>query len=223
MVTKEIKKTEVELGFIQIPVKNRAELLGDTTPPFSTMLNDEPAKVDKHGRLWSEYLKNKYPVDTQVTISRNNGYFQISACEQKQNETTPEVKAPHEILLQTENEEKEVWYDVLEGDCIKYLTQGAIHDVDTTFFDPPYNQGKEYRYFNDKQPEEKYWNWTKEILEKTYDVTETGGAIYFMYREKNAERVLRLLRKTGWNFQNLIIWKKKTSAVPCPKCFSKQY
>jgi len=222
MVTKAIKKTEAELGFIQIPLKNRAELLGDTTAPFSTKLNDEPAKVDKQGRLWSDYLKNKYPVDTQVTISRNNGCFQISVYEQKQDETS-EVKAPLEILLPKASGEKDVWYEVLEGDCIKVLTDGTICDVDTTFFDPPYNQGKEYRYFDDKQPEEKYWNWTKEILEKTCDVTVPGGAIYFMHREKNAERVLRLLRKTGWNFQNLIIWKKKTSAVPCPKCFSKQY
>ncbi len=44
-----------------------------------------------------------------------------------------------------------------------------------------------------------------------------------MQREKNTERVLRLLRKTGWTFQNLIIWKKKTSAVPCGSRYSKQF
>src|SRR3989338_3229794 len=40
-----------------------------------------------------------------------------------------------------------------------------------------------------------------------------GGAIYFMQREKNTEYVL----------QNLIIWKKKTSAVPCSNKFGKHY
>jgi DNA modification methylase len=44
-----------------------------------------------------------------------------------------------------------------------------------------------------------------------------------MQREKNTEQVLRVLRKTGWRFQNLIIWKKKTSAVPGNSRFSKQY
>jgi DNA modification methylase len=44
-----------------------------------------------------------------------------------------------------------------------------------------------------------------------------------MQREKNTEQVLRVLRKTGWKFQNLIIWKKKTSAVPINSSFSKQY
>jgi DNA modification methylase len=117
----------------------------------------------------------------------------------------------------------ETWYKVFEGDCIKYLDEGAVGTVHLTFFDPPYLQGKEYRFFDDKQSDGKYWNWIKAIVEGIYKNTSDGGAIYFMHREKNAERVIRILRKTGWNFQNLIIWKKKTSAVPIETRFSKQY
>ena len=117
----------------------------------------------------------------------------------------------------------EVWHKVLEGDCIKYLNEGAVDNVHLTFFDPPYLQGKEYRFFDDKQSDGKYWNWIKAIVEGVYKNTSDGGAIYFMHREKNAETVLRILRETGWNFQNLIIWKKKTSAVPIETRFSKQY
>jgi DNA modification methylase len=112
---------------------------------------------------------------------------------------------------------------VFEGDCIKYLKEGTIGKVHLTFFDPPYLQGKDYRFFDDNMSEEKYWNWTKEILSHVHDATFDGGAIYFMQREKNAEKVLRVLRRTGWKFQNLIIWKKKTSAVPIETRFSKQY
>jgi DNA modification methylase len=117
----------------------------------------------------------------------------------------------------------DTWYEVHEGDCIKYLNEGAVGNVHLTFFDPPYLQGKEYRFFDDSQSAAKYWNWIKEIVEGVYKTTSDGGAIYLMHREKNAERVLRILRKTGWNFQNLIIWKKKTSAVPIETRFSKQY
>lgn len=35
--------------------------------------------------------------------------------------------------------------------------------------------------------------------------------------------VLRALRKTGWTFQNLIIWVKRTSAVPNAHRYGKQY
>ncbi len=81
MVTKTLKKKEVELGFVHIPAKDRAELLGELTAPFATKLNDFPAKYDRFGRLWSECLKRKYPIGTQVTIIRNNGGFELATSE----------------------------------------------------------------------------------------------------------------------------------------------
>lgn len=92
-----------------------------------------------------------------------------------------------------------------------------------TFLDPPFNQGKEYRYFSDRLSDEAYWSWIKSVVELVYKLTLPGGAIYFMQREKNAEFVLRTLRETGWTLQNLIIWSKRTSAVPCQYRFGKQY
>jgi DNA modification methylase len=63
----------------------------------------------------------------------------------------------------------------------------------------------------------------KSVCQKVFDATSDGGAIYFMQREKNTEDVLRCLRETGWILQNLIIWKKKTSAVPVASKFGKHY
>jgi site-specific DNA-methyltransferase (adenine-specific) len=116
-----------------------------------------------------------------------------------------------------------VWYKIYQNDCLEWLREVSNTEIHLTFVDPPFNQGKEYKYFNDAQPQEHYWNWLKEILSQIYRITVRGGAIYFMQREKNTEQVLRILRETGWTFQNLIIWKKKTSAVPCNFRFSKQY
>ncbi len=115
------------------------------------------------------------------------------------------------------------YYQVLDGDCLRYLNDGSVRGVALTFVDPPFRQGKDYRFFDDNQPDDKYWAWLKEVLLKVYEVTVDGGAIYFMQREKNAEEVLRILRETNWKFQNLVIWKKKTSAVPCEFRFSKQH
>jgi DNA modification methylase len=61
------------------------------------------------------------------------------------------------------------------------------------------------------------------VCQLVYNLTNEGGCIYFMRREKNAEFVLQTLRNTDWNLQNLIIWKKKTSAVPVKGKCSKQY
>jgi DNA modification methylase len=95
--------------------------------------------------------------------------------------------------------------------------------IDLTFLDPPFNQGKDYSFHDDNLSPEEYWNMMKEVCQKTFDITSKGGAVYFMQREKNTEEVLRCLRETGWTLQNLIIWKKKTSAVPVSSKYGKQY
>jgi DNA modification methylase len=103
MVTKALKRKEVELGFVRIPVKNRAELMGDLPAPFDTKLNDLPAKVDKYGRIWSEYLKKRYPVNTQVAISKSCEGFQITTFEQKQENPNIETIQQQEIITPKTN------------------------------------------------------------------------------------------------------------------------
>lgn len=114
---------------------------------------------------------------------------------------------------------------VLEGDCLHrmYALQAYGERFALTFLDPPFNQGKAYAYFDDNLPEEAYWQWMKKVCQAVYALTHEGGAIYFMQREKNTEHVLRTLRETGWTLQNLIIWVKRTSAVPSERRFGKQY
>ncbi|KKQ21671.1 MAG: modification methylase [Candidatus Staskawiczbacteria bacterium RIFCSPLOWO2_12_FULL_37_15] len=115
-------------------------------------------------------------------------------------------------------------YKIIQGDCIKLLSsKKKFQEVDLTFLDPPFNQDKEYNLWNDKLPENEYWRLMKDVCRGVFEITSNGGAIYFMQREKNAEFVLQCLRETGWLLQNLIIWKKKSSAVPCSNKFGKHY
>ncbi len=118
---------------------------------------------------------------------------------------------------------------VLCGDCQKLLEPTTLREhgigggIALTFLDPPFNQGKDYAFFDDELPSEQYWQWLEEICAKVYALTAEGGAIYFMHREKNAEQVLRLLREAGWTLQNLIVWQKRTSAVPNAWRYGKAY
>jgi len=120
-------------------------------------------------------------------------------------------------------------FEVMQGDCEKLLHQNIFREIDffkeidLTFLDPPFNQAKYYAIHNDSMPEEEYWQWMERILENINQLTAPGGAVYFMQREKNTEYVLRCLRSSGWTFQNLIIWKKMTSAIPSQIRFGKQY
>ena len=95
--------------------------------------------------------------------------------------------------------------------------------LDLTFLDPPFNQAKDYSAHDDDLPPEAYWEWMRAVCAAVYAQTVDGGAVYFMQREKNSEFVLRCLRETGWSLQNLIIWKKLTSAVPSKQRYGKHY
>ncbi|MGI8555218.1 MAG: DNA-methyltransferase [Pyrinomonadaceae bacterium] len=102
---------------------------------------------------------------------------------------------------------------VIFGDCREHLST-LTNSVDLIFLDPPFNQQKDYTSYNDNLPESEYWEMMRGVCSQIFQFSSDGAAIYFMQREKNSENVLQILRETGWTFQNLIIWKKMTSAVP---------
>jgi DNA modification methylase len=112
--------------------------------------------------------------------------------------------------------------EIVQANCEEYLLDPNAK-FDLTFLDPPFNQGKEYQSHDDDMPENDYWDWMKRVCTLIFKNTSNGGAIYFMQREKNTQFVLETLKSSGWNFQNLIIWKKKTSAVPAENRFGKHY
>lgn len=112
--------------------------------------------------------------------------------------------------------------EAVNDDCLDHLDDSDI-SASLTFLDPPFNQDKEYPSHDDSMDESAYWSWMREVCDAVHDVTADGGAVYFMQREKNADHVLRVLRETGWSFQNLIVWRKTTSAVPSKYRFGKKY
>jgi len=97
-------------------------------------------------------------------------------------------------------------YKIINDDCLNVLENCSISEnIDLTFLDPPFNQQKEYAYHDDNMSEKDYWNMMTRICESVFRLTEKGGAVYFMQREKNAEFVLKSLRESGWRLQNLIL------------------
>lgn len=120
-------------------------------------------------------------------------------------------------------------FEIIQGDCERLLQEDALlkvsffKEIHLTFLDPPFNQDKDYAKHDDNMPKEEYWDWMERVVNEIYRLTASGGAVYFMQREKNTEYVLRCLRMSGWTFQNLIVWKKLTSAIPGTIRFGKQY
>lgn len=115
--------------------------------------------------------------------------------------------------------------EVVQADCTEWLRSDESYPwkFDLTFLDPPFNQRKNYESHDDDMDPDAYWKWMTEICRLVRDRSSNGASIYFMQREKNSEQVLGCLRTADWTLQNLIIWKKKTSAVPSPIRFGKAY
>src|SRR4030066_2415939 len=74
---KVLGETEVQKGFIQIPLKSLKELTKDTHIPAETLLNGERARLDGRGRLWSSPLKRKFEVGSQIQLVKTKEGFQV--------------------------------------------------------------------------------------------------------------------------------------------------
>lgn len=118
--------------------------------------------------------------------------------------------------------EKEKHIKIVIGDCIQEIPKLKA-EVHLTFLDPPFNQSKEYENHDDDLDDRTYWDWMTSVCAEVFEKTSDGGSIFFMQREKNTDEVMQSLKKAGWNYQNLIIWRKKSSAVPSSYRLSKSY
>jgi hypothetical protein len=102
MINKVLGRMEALKGFIQISTKSRNELIGDMPTPCRTFVNGEIARLDNYGRLWSPWLKGRFPVGCEVQLSKTQEGFQIEAGMNKSINTVPtiECKSETELLLQ---------------------------------------------------------------------------------------------------------------------------
>ena len=78
MVTKALKKTEVLLRVYSDTCQKKRGTFRERSLPFETILNNKLAKFDRQGRLWSKYLKNRYLVDTEITITKKDSGYQVT-------------------------------------------------------------------------------------------------------------------------------------------------
>ncbi len=84
MARKTLRKMEYLRGFVQIPSKNRAELIGDVALPYVTTVNGSQARLDKYGRLWSPSLKERIPPGATVEIIKNGAGYNVYPVEIEQ-------------------------------------------------------------------------------------------------------------------------------------------
>jgi len=184
MVSKILQKMEIQRGFIQIPTESKSELIGNTPLPCDTTLNGNPARLDKYGRLWSPYLKNKFLIGTQVKINRTENGYQVTPVISEQEGIVSKTKQKEEAKLTSLDLRKEVEVpsklvnQIIEGDAIQIMKEIPDNSIDMTFADPPFNLKKSYEYYEDDKEVNEYLAWCKEWLRQMVRITKPTGSIF---------------------------------------------
>ena len=113
--------------------------------------------------------------------------------------------------------------NVRHENCTTALDSGNFSaSIDLSFLDPPFNQDKVYKAWDDNLPPEKYWDAMRDICAKVYALTSDGGAIYFMQREKNTELVLECLLSNIILMENFLFFRRIYQLKRNGKCPPKQ-
>jgi len=218
MITKILRRKEVELGFIQIPTKYRSELIGENPHSFDTMVNGEPAKVDRYGRIKSESLKNKYPINTEVRITRNEAGFQVTLSEGKDGRPLINHLSPFPETIKDTSLKELVSLEqdkIYLGDCAEILRRIPSNSVNLIVTSPPYADNRKSTYGG--VPIKTYVKWFLPISLELKRVLHPTGSFILNIKERavDGERqtyVIELIlemKKQDWLWTEEYIWHKK--------------
>jgi DNA modification methylase len=92
------------------------------------------------------------------------------------------------------------------GDCIKIMGDLASESVDLIFADPPFNIGIKYDNYTDNKSSDNYYQWSEKWIRETFRILKSHGSLYVAIGDEFAAEINIILKKTGYNFRNWIIW-----------------
>jgi len=215
MVEKVIEKMESQRGFVQIPIRSRFELIGDASLPLKTSVNGNPARLDKYGRIWSPFLRNKFHVGVRVKISKAENGFLIETSEKESASAIAQLIEKEAII-------DDKLYFKANSICIyndDFLKTSSIegNSVDLVVTSPPYNIDVKYENYQDDIPYNEYLVFTKKWLTKCFDVVKDDGRLCLnipLDKNKGGQQsvcadITTIAKEVGWKYHSTIIWNEQ--------------
>lgn len=104
--------------------------------------------------------------------------------------------------------------EIYNTDALDLLKIIPDKSIDLTFFDPPYNVGKDYGEYKDNLPEEEYIKFMKKVITESKRVSKRGMGIYLDWKHfklywqellPESEPIIIYKRSSGFIFSNLKI------------------
>jgi len=238
MVNKVLGRMEALKGFIQIPVEGRGELTGDLPTPCKTLVNDEPARLDNYGRLWSPSLKGKFSAGSLVQITKTEHGYQIKpivassespiSTVKQTKETESNITSPTTIqgeksdaetlpLFITQKPYFEAGQICIYNDDI--LTIDAIQkgSIDLIVTSPPYDVDIKYENYDDSIPYDEYLEFTRKWLARCHNFAKPDGRLCLnipLDKSKGGRQsvyadIIKIAKEVGWKYHTTIIWNEQ--------------
>jgi DNA modification methylase len=95
---------------------------------------------------------------------------------------------------------------IICGDCVEILNRVKEPFADLVFADPPFNIGKKYDSYSDKQKKQHYIDWTKQWMSACCRVLKPTGSFYIAIGDDYAANVKIIADELGLVLRNWIIW-----------------
>jgi site-specific DNA-methyltransferase (adenine-specific) len=96
---------------------------------------------------------------------------------------------------------------IIHGDCVTILNAVKKPFADLIFADPPFNIGKRYDSYNDKQKKQHYIDWTRQWIGACCKVLKSAGSFYIAIGDDYAAYVKTIAEdELGLICRNWIIW-----------------
>jgi len=224
MTEKVIEKMESQKGFVQIPARSRQELVGDVSLPLTTSVNGNPARLDKYGRIWSPFLKNKFNAGAHVKISRTESGFLVELSNDECADVTTKAQEERQLLAQyeeTANIDEKLYF---KTDSISIFNEDILktnsieeNSIDLVVTSPPYNVDIQYGNYKDDIPYDEYLVFTRKWLTKCHSLLKDDGRMCLnipLDKNKGGQQsvcadITTIAKEVGWKYHATMIWNEQ--------------
>lgn len=227
MMIKVLRKMECQRGFIQIPIIARSELIKNTLLPCFTTLNGFKARIDKYGRLWSNYLKGRFPLGTVIRVTKTEeGYYVFpidnindSPLKQKQKDKAVFANFTGEEKMTVSAIKPYFKYNsvTIFNDDILKTEAIANNSIDLIVTSPPYDVDIKYGNYDDSIPYDKYLEFTRSWLKRCYNFAKDDGRFCLnipLDKNKGGQQsvyadITTIAKEVGWKYHATIVWNEQ--------------
>jgi DNA modification methylase len=111
---------------------------------------------------------------------------------------------------------------IVQGDCVKSLSELPEGCVDLAFADPPFNIGYEYDVYHDKKGRDEYLKWTRKWVGQIFRALKSSGTFWLAIGDEYAAETKVLAQDIGFTMRSWVIWYY-TFGVNCTHKFTRSH